>query len=139
MVFNNTNSDELNNLFHSQAGNANNRREILSMAAIEDKLVLTISSHNTFEIDEGVLHIRWNYLDQATALIYRINLYDPLPEFVIFTEDIPEQLIQELSNLRKITMKRVITNAIRRIYESVDPEYFHVNGIYGKVKWRLAS
>ena len=139
MVFNDTNSDELNNLFYSQAGNANNRREILSMAAIEDKLVLTISSHNTFEIYENVIYIKWDYLDQAAALIYRINLYDPLPEFVIFTSDLPRWLLEELGRCEKVTMKRIITNVVRRIYESVDPEYFHINGIYGKVRWRFAS
>jgi hypothetical protein len=139
MIFNNPNSDELNNLFHSLAGNANSRDEILSLAAIEDKLVEAISSFNTSEIVENQIYIKWHYLDQAKALIYRINVYDPLPEFVIFTSDLPRWLLEELGRCEKVTMKRIITNVVRRIYESVDPEYFHINGIYGKVRWRFAS
>lgn len=132
------NIDSNNNLtdkfFYSQTRNA-----ILSTAAIEDELVSTISSYNTSEIDEDGIHIKWHYIDQAKALIYRINVYDPLPEFVIFTEHISEELSQELNSLGEVLRKKIITNAVRRIYESVDPEYFHTNGIYGKVRWRLAS
>lgn len=110
-----------------------------SIAGLEDKLVEAISSHNSFEIDEDIICIKWDYIDQAKALIYHINVYDPLPEFVIFTQHIPEWLIQELSSFGKVTIKKIITNAVRRVYESVDPEYFHTNGIYGKVRWRFAS
>jgi hypothetical protein len=115
-----------------------------TIAALEDVLVKTISSKNTFHIDEdengeNEIRIHWMYLEQAEALLDCINIYDPLPEFVIFTEDIPEGLIQALDSLGKVLMKRVITNAVRRIYESIDPEYFHTNGIYGKIRWRLVS
>ena len=59
--------------------------------------------------------------------------------FVIWPNDIPLDLAMALEGLGKIAMKRVITNAVRRLYESVDPEYYHVNGIHGKVKWRFGS
>ena len=49
----------------------------------------------------------------------------------------PPGLVNALARLGKVTMKRIITNAVRRLYESVDPEYYHVNGIHGKVKWRF--
>jgi hypothetical protein len=132
-------SDELDKSFFSQTDNTNSQDEILSIAAVEDKLVMVISSYNTGEIDEEGIHITWQYLDQAKALIYRINVYDPLPEFVIFIEDIPKELSLELARLGKATMKKVITKAVRRIYESVDAEYFHTNGIYSKIRWRFAS
>lgn len=120
-------------------GQIDNPYKLLSTAAVEDKLVSTISSYNTTEIDEDGIHIAWPYLDQAKALICRINVYDPLPEFVIFTEHVPEKLGQKLDGLDKVLRKKIITNAVRRIYESIDPEYFHSNGIYGKVRWRFAS
>jgi hypothetical protein len=137
MISNNYSQDDLDKLFHHQ--NNNNQKAILSIAAIEDNLVSTISSHNTAEIDKEGIHIKWRYQDQAKTLIYRINVYDPLPEFVIFTEDIPEGLSQQLNDLDIALRKKVITNAVRRIYESVDPEYFHKNSISGKVKWRMAA
>ena len=133
-------SRDLHKYFYDQTDSADNQEEILSVAAVEDKLVAVISSYNTCEIDdENRIHIKWHYLDQAEALIYRINVYDPLPEFVIFTEHLPEELSQELNSIGKVLKKKTITNAVRRIYESVDPEYFHTNEIYGKVRWRFAS
>ena len=61
-----------------------------------------------------------------------------LNEFIIFTEDIPEALAKELESLGNVKMKRVIINAVLSIYDSVDSEYSHTNGIYGKIKWRFA-
>lgn len=70
-------------------------------------------------------------------MLYKININDPLPEFVIWEEDVPLGLVKALEQLGKIKMKRVITDAVRRVYESVDPEYYHVNSILGKVQWRF--
>lgn len=139
MNSNNYRSDDFGKFLYGQAANTDEQDENLSISAIEDKLVSTISSCNTIEIDEDGIHIKWYYLDQAKALIYWINLYDPLPEFVIFTEDIPIKFSQVLDSLGNVLKKKIITNAVRRIYESVDPEYFHTNGIYDKVRWRFAS
>ena len=135
---NNHDPDDLDKSFHRQIDKVmNDEDEIHSLAALEDKLVEQISSHNSFEIDEDGIHIKWHYLNQAEALIYRINVYDPLPEFVIFSEDIRIGLSQELNSFREVLQKKIITNVVRRIYASVDPEYFHTNGIYGKVRWRF--
>ena len=114
MTSNNYNPDDLDKLFHLQTVTSN-QEAFLSIAAIEDRLVQVISSHNTAEIDEDEIHAKWHYLDQAEALIYRINGYDPLPEFVIFTEHIPEELGQALESLGKVTMNKIITNAVRRL------------------------
>jgi hypothetical protein len=75
------------------------------------------------------------YYAQAEYFIRRINVYDPLPIFVLHYEDVPEELVKELESLGKVMMKKVITNVVRRIYETVDPDYYHISGIYGKVKW----
>ena len=113
-------------------------------AALEDKLVELFSSKNVSDVlldeDENwYIHVFHPYLNQAEGLIYSINLSDPLPKFVIWSEDIPLGLAEALKQLGKVKMKRVITNAVRRIYESVDPEYYHTNGIHGKVKWRFGG
>jgi hypothetical protein len=70
---------------------------------------------------------------------YKINIYDPLPEFVIWQDDIPLGLVKALKSLGKVAMKRVIMNAVRRLYESVNSKYYHTNGIHGKVKWGFDS
>jgi hypothetical protein len=60
-----------------------------------------------------------------------------LPEFAIYIEDIPEVIREEIDHLDEITIKKTFTSVVRRIYESVNPDYFHTAGIYGKVKWKL--
>ena len=116
-------------------------------AALEDELVKVLSSNCTAEVIEvkeihGLHHriyFQQTYLEQAGALLYRTNLYEPPPEFVICKQDIPERLARELQNLGKVVMKKVITGAVRRLYESVDPDYFHTNGVYGRARWRISN
>lgn len=113
-------------------------------AALEDELTFLLSSKNEAEVivdeeDRQHIQIFHPYLNQSEALLYRINVYDPLPEFVIWTEDIPEGLVQALKSQGKAAMETIILDAVRRIYESVDPRYFHTNSIDGKVKWRFGK
>ena len=79
------------------------------------------------------------YINQAEGLLYRINVYEHPPEFVIWEEDIPQTLCKALHDLDIFARNQVITEAIRRLHESVDHEYFHVNGLHGKVRWRIAK
>ena len=113
-------------------------------AALEDELVCLLSSKNEAEeiYDEnGNQHILvyHPYLNQAEGLIYNINIKNPLPVFIIWPNDIPLDLAKALEGLGKIAMKRVITNAVQRLYESVNLTYYHTNGICGKVKWRFGK
>lgn len=113
-------------------------------AALADELTRELSSKNDcdlFEDDNGNLSmlIFRPYLNQAEGLIYKINVYERPPEFVIWEEDIPEKLTQALQANGKFAMKKVITEVVRRLYESVDPAYFHTCGVYGKTPWRISK
>lgn len=117
-----------------------------TVAALEDELVRLFSSKCTAEVVEQEkdgsqwIYIYHPYLQQAEQLLCKINVYQqPLPKFVIYPEDIPTGLARELESLGKVEMNKVITNAVRRLYESIDPDYYHVNGIYGKVKWETTK
>lgn len=115
-----------------------------TVAALEDELVRLLSSKCTTEVVEQDNGSQWIYIfhpyvQQAEHLLYKINVYQPLPKFVIFPEDIPEGLARELEDLGKVEMNQVITNAVRRLYESVDFDYYHKNGIHGKVKWETTK
>lgn len=123
-----------------------NRHHHLTLSALEDELVRLLSSKCIAEVveqEEGDgsqwIYIFHPYLQQAEHLLYKINVYQPLPKFVITPEDIPEGLAKELEELGKVEMNKVITNAVRRLYESVDFDYYHTNGIYGKVKWETTK
>jgi hypothetical protein len=113
-------------------------------AALEDELTFLLSSKNEYDViedEEGNSHILifHPYLNQAEGLIYRINIHKPRPEFVIWTSDIPAGLAVALQKLGKVMMNRVITNTVRRLYESVDFKYFHTNGLSGRVRWRISN
>ena len=112
--------------------------------ALEDDLTFLLSSKNEAEIiyDENEnphILIYHPYLNQAEGLLYKININDPLPEFVIWEEDIPPGLVQALKQLASVAMKRVITNAVCRLYESINLVYYHTNGIHGKIRWRFGQ
>lgn len=113
-------------------------------AAYEDELLYRLSSFNSCYIIEdldGVTHIQinWLYQEQAEANLYYCGIYEHPPEFVIFTEDMPTWLMDAIAHLDELTKKRIVTNAVRRLYEAADPEYFHTNGISGKIKWGFVS
>jgi hypothetical protein len=118
-----------------------------SIAALEDQLVEVLSFKEIADVTEEEdadgcrtkIYFHRMYLEQAEALLHKINLYEPPPEFAIFSEDIPQGLARELEKLDRVMMKKVITDAVRRLYESVDPDYFHTNGVYGKVRWRISK
>jgi hypothetical protein len=111
-------------------------------AALVNALTQTLSSKYECDLyeDENIcggvgLYVFHPYLNQAEGWIYKINLYRPPPVFVIWREDIPIPLTRALLRLSKVAMNRVITGAVRGIYESVDADYFHANGLYGKIRW----
>ena len=111
-------------------------------AALEDELLYLLSSNTECDVNfdengECFIHLFHPYINQAEGLIRKINVSDPIPPFIIWQSDVPNGLVNALTRLGRIAMKRIITNAVCRLYESVDPEYYHTNGIHGKVQWRF--
>lgn len=113
---------------HSASVNTDENQNIYAYfthSALEDKLLYVLLSSKNGRF----------YYAQADFFLNKINLYKPLPVFKLFSSDIPEPLAREIDNLGEQESDRLITNVVRRIYQSIDSEYFHVNGIHGKVKW----
>lgn len=119
-----------------------------TLEAKKDELTKILSSYYTVDVIEEetddptrtrTLYIFHLYLNQAEGLIYKFGYYDPPPEFVIFREHLPGQFVIDLETLPTSVMNEIITDAVRRIYESVDPEYYHTNGIHGKIRWRVSK
>jgi hypothetical protein len=108
-----------------------------------DKLVSCLGSVNSYDINEVTkqIYITHKYYDYAEWFIYRINVYKPTPQFIINRSDLTNRLKKEIASLRSTptTLNEVITTAVRRIIESVNPEYYHLNGIHGKIRWRLEA
>jgi hypothetical protein len=113
-------------------------------AALTDEVVDELLGKNDYEmlIDEvGREHILvyHPYINQAEGLLRTINVKDPLPEFVVWLSDISSYLEQELKRLDKSARNHIMTDAVRIIYETIDPHYYRRNAIRGKVKWRFGD
>lgn len=131
-------------LSFTSRGNGNGDYSNYTLGALMDELTLLLSSKNDYDLYEDEngnvsLYVFRPYLNQAEGLIYHINVCEHPPEFVIWEEDIPKGLVTALKSIKKIETKRIITEVVRRLYESVDYDYFHSNGIYGRTPWRIAK
>jgi hypothetical protein len=106
-----------------------------------DELVLCLGSVSSYDLNEVTkqIYITHKYYDHAEWFIYRINVYKPTPQFIINRSDLSNRLKKEIVCLRSTptTLNEVMTTAVRRIVESVNPEYYHLSGIHGKIRWRL--
>jgi hypothetical protein len=51
--------------------------------------------------------------------------------------DLSQELIHELQMLHEEILNEVVIDAISRLYESVNFDYFYTAEIRGKMKWRF--
>ena len=123
-----------------------------SLSKIEDELVLNLSSYYDAEIKEEndsninidsnikEIIIKHPYQEQAKGILYKINLANRPLVFNIYNNTLSPKLKDELNYLYK-TDKRVfneiVTNSVKRLYESIDYQYFHMNGVGGKIAWTI--
>ncbi|HSF49620.1 MAG TPA: hypothetical protein VLA74_02570 [Nitrososphaeraceae archaeon] len=50
------------------------------------------------------------------------------------------KLKEELNQLYKTNKEvcnEIVTNSVKRLYESIDYRYFHMNGVGGKIAWTI--
>jgi hypothetical protein len=126
------------------SGNQSSDYDNYTIAALTDELVLRLSEKcdcDQYDDDNGnrCLYIFRPYLNQAEGLLYLIRFYEHPPKFIIWKKDIPEKMAKALQDLGKVKMKKIITEVVRRLYESVDSDYFHTSGIYGKTLWTFGD
>jgi hypothetical protein len=118
-----------------------------TLSKIEEELVLHLSSYidsekASDEDENEIIIILHPYQITAQHYLYRINISDPLPFFEIHDSLLYPKLRQELFDLKGNNpneFNKVITNAVRRLYESINYDYFHTSGISGKICWRIVS
>lgn len=141
MMTSNSNANGIDKVIEtSDYTQTDNPYELSTSSAIEDDLTFRLSSKCEYQIDwEKVIHINRKYIDYAEHFLYRINIFKPVPKFDISWADVPQKLQEHLINMDKKTVNNIMTNVVRRILESIDPVYFHTNGIYGKIKWRFSD
>lgn len=120
-----------------------------SISKIEDELVLHLSSYYDAEINEGVSNtnnnvkeivIKHPYQEQAKSILYKINLANKPLVLNIYNNTLSTKLKEELNqlyNTNKGVFNEIVTNSVKRLYESIDYQYFHMNGIGGKIAWTI--
>ena len=90
--------------------------------------------------DKDEILIRHPYQEEAEFILYWINLAKPIPYFIIFESILSKKLRHELIEIKKYDINefnQIVTNALKRLYETIDYEYFHLGGIGGKIYWRF--
>src|SRR5215203_1347223 len=124
-----------------------------SISKIEDELVLHLSSYYDAELkDESYgnvesynnnikeIVIKHPYQEQAKDILFKINLANRPLVFNIYSNTLFPKLKEELHHLYKTNKEifnEIVTNSIKRLYESIDYQYFHMNGIGGKIVWTI--
>ena len=118
---------------------------------IEDEFMLNLSSYaesivydyhdnnEKREIDE-LLIIYYPYQEQARENLYKINLSNEPIIFEIYQCHLHPKLQKELIKIKQIDnnrYKKIVTNSVKRLYESENFEYFHTSGIRGKIFWKI--
>jgi hypothetical protein len=122
-----------------------------SISKIEEELVFHLSSYNDTEINvdkdnsrnnNNEIIVKHPYQEQANELLYKINLANTILVFKIYDKTLPPKLKEELNDLWKRDKElfdEIVTNSLKRLYESIDHRYFHTSGVKGKISWAIVQ
>jgi hypothetical protein len=117
-----------------------------SISRIEEELLLHLSSYSDAEINKAKdnsynnneIIVKYPYQEQAQDLLYKITLANTILVFKIHDKTLPPKLKQELGDIWKRDKElfyEIVTNSLKRLYESIDHRYFHTSGVRGKIAW----
>jgi len=70
--------------------------------------------------------------------MYRIPVFRPPPIFIVYLKHLDDRLKKELANLDRETKDFVMREAIGRIYEQVNKQFFLLS-VKPLLKWRLEN
>jgi hypothetical protein len=85
----------------------------------------------TFEVDGSR-----KYYEQAKYLQYRIAVYKPVPIFTVYLSDLSQRMVDELRSLDPKTLEYVLKQAVGRLFEDLNAEYYH-NSVSSMLRVRL--
>lgn len=76
------------------------------------------------------------YYLQAWKLQRQISVGNPSPFYILNISDLPAKLVKAIKELDEETQNYVITRAIGRIFENINPRVFHLS-IARRLRWKL--
>ena len=108
---------------------------------MKDELTLQLSSAAHYKIEPKIRHIEiyHKYDKYGRRILFLINLAKEIPVFEIHKSDLSPILISQLEQIDEKTLNEVIVEAIANLYESIAFDYFHKNGVHGKIKWKIVK
>lgn len=112
-------------------------KKYYTTAALKDRLTKQLSS--TLETNGNSENTVYKYHEYAKKLLYKINIFKPIPIFEISIVDLSQELIKEFQMLHDETLNEIVIDAISRLYECVDFDYYRTSEIRGKIKWRFVK
>lgn len=86
--------------------------------------------------DSGLL--RRLYEEQARYKMYRVPVFLPPPIFVVYLKHLDDRLKKELANLDRESKDFVMREAIGRICEQINKQFFLLS-VKPLLKWRLEN
>ena len=121
------------------------KKRYWTISALKDQLTLELSSAADYNVDYERKHIEiyHKYFEYARKTLYLINLAQDvkyIPVFQIKKSDLSPELVYELEQLdNDETLNEVVIGGIANLYESINFEYFHKSGIFGKIRWEIVE
>jgi len=95
-------------------------------------------SEEAYRCNTGSGVLRRLYEEQARYKMYRIPVFRPPPIFIVYLKHLDDRLKKELANLDRESKDFVMREAIGRIYEQVNKQFFLLS-VKPLLKWRLEN
>jgi hypothetical protein len=99
-----------------------------ALAAIEDEIVYSLYGATTLFLHEGnkIFHIRQKYVEQAKKILFRSNVSQHIPVFVINLSDLSPSLNRELKQIMHCPeiLEEIVTNTCTLRNKNSHGRYF---------------
>lgn len=106
-----------------------NQKELWTIECTVDNLTVRLAeAKETIDNNGKEIHVR-KYYRQARELFKWIPIAKPSPAFVICISDLTPQLKAQIEQLKTShdNLRYVLTQAVGRIFENLDFEYYHLS------------
>jgi hypothetical protein len=116
--------------FEQNSEGRNEQKEYWTTECLVDQLFLNLcSSRQTIINDNGRTFTVGKYYSQAHRLMKWIPIAKPAPEFVINISDLKPEVRKEIESIidSPMTLQYVLTQAVGRIFENIDLNYYHLS------------
>jgi hypothetical protein len=110
----------------------------VAFCMINSNQKMNVNSEEAYGCNIGTGVLRRLYEEQARYKMYRVPVFRPPPVFAVYLKHLDDRLKKELANLDKESKDFVMRDAIGRICEQVNKQFFLLS-VKPLLKWRLQN